>query len=52
LYVFYLLLTRNNGHKVKIIAGQGRFTIGAKGLSQDKCAAFVGIDDKINWNVR
>ncbi|MDR0227564.1 MAG: hypothetical protein LBI72_00635 [Flavobacteriaceae bacterium] len=48
---FYLSLIGNNSHKVKITPGQGRFTIGVKDLSSGKCDAFVGIDDKINWNV-
>ncbi|MDM1398026.1 hypothetical protein HX049_12675 [Myroides odoratimimus] len=48
---FYLSLTKENSHKVKITAGQGRFTIGTKGITRSKCDALVEREDVINWDV-
>lgn len=48
---FYLSLTKENSHKVKITAGQGRFAIGTKGITTSKCDALVEREDTINWDV-
>lgn len=48
---FYLSLTKENSHKVKITAGQGRFAIGTKGITTSKCDALVEREDVINWDV-
>lgn len=48
---FYLSLTKENSHKVKITAGQGRFSIGTKGVTTSKCDALVERGDTINWSV-
>ncbi|MEK6493380.1 hypothetical protein [Myroides odoratimimus] len=48
---FYLSLTKENSHKVKITAGQGRFAIGTKGITMSKCDALVEREDVINWDV-
>lgn len=48
---FYLSLTKENSHKVKITAGQGRFAIGTKGITMSKCDALVEREDTINWSV-
>ncbi|MDM1361949.1 hypothetical protein [Myroides marinus] len=48
---FYMSLTKENSHKVKISAGQGRFSIGTKGVTTSKCDAMVDTGDQINWNV-
>ena len=48
---FYLSLTKENSHKVKITAGQGRFAIGTRGITISKCDALVEREDKINWSV-
>lgn len=47
---FYMSLTKENSHKVKISAGQGRFSIGTKGVTTSKCDAMVEVGDQINWN--
>lgn len=47
---FYLSLTKENSHKVKITAGQGRFAIGTKGITMSKCDALVEREDTINWS--
>ena len=48
---FYLSLTAEKSHKVKVTAGQGRFAIGTKGVTASKCDALVEVGDKINWEV-
>lgn len=47
---FSLSLTGENSHDIKIMAGQGSFSIGTIGISQGDYDAWVDVNDKINWH--
>jgi len=43
-------LTSGYSHEAKIECGQGSFNIGVQGIDENHIDAWVGKDDKINWN--
>lgn len=47
---FSLSLTGENSHDIKIMAGQGSFSIGTIGISEGDYDAWVDVNDKINWH--
>lgn len=47
---FFLSLTNENSHDIKIMAGQGSFSIGTIGISKGDYDAWVDVNDKINWH--